>query len=113
MEVALTPSRIRTARALALAADLLQIVVFPTFAQGIFSPFEDILDGVVAVAMVWLLGWHWVFLPSFLTELVPVADVIPTWTAAVWFVTSGKVPPPARTEGPSEPVPPRELPPRT
>jgi hypothetical protein len=40
--------------------------------------------------MVWLVGWHWAFLPSFVAELVPGLDIFPSWTAAVWFATRGR-----------------------
>lgn len=81
--------RIRTARLIAMAADALQIAVFPIFASGAASPFNDVLDVAVAGAMTWLIGWHWSFLPSFVAELVPGLDLIPTWTAAVFFATRG------------------------
>jgi hypothetical protein len=92
------PGRIRAARILAVTADIVQIVVFPLFAPGLASPFNNALDLLVAVAMVWLIGWHWAFLPSFFVELVPGLDLVPTWTAAVFFVTRAKtpVPDPAR-----------------
>lgn len=86
----LTPGRVRAARAIAVAADLLQIVVLPVFAPGAASPWNDALDVLVAGAMVLLIGWHWAFLPSFLAELLPGLDLVPTWTAAVFFVTRGK-----------------------
>ncbi len=81
--------RVRTARLLAMAADALQIGVFPLFAPGAASPANDALDVAVAGAMTWLVGWHWAFLPSFVAELVPGLDLVPTWTAAVFFVTRG------------------------
>jgi hypothetical protein len=81
------PARVRMARTLAVAADLLQIVIFPLFAPGAASPWDDALDLAVAAAMTWLVGWHWAFLPSFAAELVPGLDLVPTWTAAVFFVT--------------------------
>lgn len=93
MDVVLTPGRIRAARAIAMLADLAQIVVFPAFSEGVLSPVNDGLDVGVAVALSTLLGWHWVFLPSFLSELIPMWDLVPTWTAAVWYVTSGTLPP--------------------
>jgi len=68
---------------LAMAADTLQIVVFPLFAAGAFSPAADVLDLAVAAVLVNLLGWHWEFLPTFLAELVPGADLVPFWTLAV------------------------------
>jgi hypothetical protein len=68
-------------------ADATQIVFLPAFAPGWLSPLNNILDVVVAVIMVRMLGWHFAFLPSFVAELVPVLDLVPTWTAAVWFAT--------------------------
>jgi hypothetical protein len=88
-----TPRRVKAARWIAVAADLLQIVVFPAFIPGLASPWNDALDGLVALAMIALVGWHWAFLPSFLAELVPGLDLVPTWTAAIFFVTRGKARP--------------------
>jgi hypothetical protein len=73
----------RGALMLAMAADALQIFVLPLFAEGAFSPAEDLLDVVVAVVLVQLLGWHWEFLPAFAAELVPGVDLVPFWSLAV------------------------------
>jgi len=75
--------RFQTAMILALAADALQIFVFPFFAEGALSPADDILDLAVAAVLVRLLGWHWEFLPAFAAELVPGVDLVPFWTLAV------------------------------
>jgi hypothetical protein len=75
--------RFRAALILAMAADALQIFVFPLFAEGAFSPAEDVLDVVVAALLVHLLGWHWEFLPAFAAELVPGVDLVPFWSLAV------------------------------
>ena len=77
----------RLAWLVAIGADALQLAVTPLFAEGALSPADAILDAVVAVALVRLLGWHWAFLPTLLVEAVPGADLFPTWTAAVFFVT--------------------------
>jgi len=63
------------------------IAVMPAFAGGGLSLVNDALDVVVAILMVGLVGWHFAFLPSFVAELVPGLDLVPTWTLAVWFVT--------------------------
>jgi hypothetical protein len=84
------PGRIRAARLLAVAADLVQIVAFPLFAGGGASPWNDALDFAVAAAVTALVGWHWAFLPSFFAELVPGLDLVPTWTVAVFLATRGK-----------------------
>src|SRR6202795_4492422 len=76
-------SRFRAAMVLAMVADAVQIAVFPLFAEGALSPLDDILDFVVAFALLRLIGWHWEFLPSFIAELVPGVDLVPFWTLAV------------------------------
>ncbi len=83
----LTKPEHRAAWTIALVADALQIAAFPLFAEGAISPADTLLDVVVAFMMVRLLGWHWAFLPTLANELIPGADLFPTWTAAVWFVT--------------------------
>jgi len=75
--------RFRGALILAMAADALQIFVLPLFAEGAFSPAEDLLDVAVAVVLVQLLGWHWEFLPAFAGELLPGVDLVPFWSLAV------------------------------
>ena len=75
-----------TALALAIVADLLQIVLLPLVAEGAASPLDDALDVAVGLAMVRLVGWHWAFLPSFLGKLMPFFDELPCWTLAVLFV---------------------------
>jgi len=76
-------SRFRAAAILAIAADALQIVLFPLLAEGAVSPADDLLDLLVGAGLVHLLGWHWEFLPTFLAELVPGVDLVPFWTLAV------------------------------
>ena len=85
-----TPER-RLAWAVAIAADALQIAAFPLFAAGGMSPADSLLDLIVAFVLIRLLGWHWAFLPALAAELIPGADLFPTWTAAVWFVTRRQV----------------------
>ena len=82
--VPLSPrTRFRVALILAMAADALQILWFPLFAEGALSPADDVLDLAVAAVLVNLLGWHWEFLPAFVAELVPGVDLVPFWTFAV------------------------------
>jgi len=76
-------SRFRTAMVLAVAADALQVLVFPFFSEGALSPADDILDLAVGASLFYLLGWHWEFLPSFFAELLPGVDFVPFWTLAV------------------------------
>ena len=75
--------RFRVALIVAMLADALQLIVFPFFVEGAESPADDVLDCGVAGVMIWLLGWHWEFLPSVLAKLVPGVDLVPFWTLAV------------------------------
>ncbi len=86
----LTPATVRAARLIAVGTDLLQIVLLPAFVPGGFSPVNNVIDVVVAAVLLRLLGWHWAFLPTFVAELVPFVDLVPTWTAAVFLATRGR-----------------------
>jgi hypothetical protein len=81
----------RLAWAVAIAADALQIAAFPLFVEGVMSPADSVLDLIVSFVMIRLLGWHWAFLPTLAAKLIPGADLFPTWTTAVWFVTRHRV----------------------
>jgi hypothetical protein len=76
-------ARFRTAMMLAVLADMFQIAVFPFLIEGAGSPAEDVLDLFISGLMVYLLGWHWEFLPSFAAKLIPGVDLVPFWTIAV------------------------------
>ncbi len=75
--------RLRIAMMLAIAADILELAVFPFMVEGAESPADDILDLCVGGILTWLLGWHWEFLPSFAAKLMPGVDLVPLWTLAV------------------------------
>ena len=77
----------RLAWLVAVSADALQWAVTPLFIEGALSPVDAVLDAGVAVVLVRLLGWHWAFLPTLMMEALPGADLFPTWTMAVYFVT--------------------------
>jgi len=85
-------SRVRLARGIAIAADAVQLLLLPLFAGGFVSPVNDALDVVIGLVLVRLVGWHWAFLPSFVAELVPGLDLVPSWTVAVWFATRSRAP---------------------
>lgn len=97
----MTRNRILAARILAVAADAIQLGIWPLFVGGATSPVNDVLDVAVGAAMVWLVGWHWVLIPSFAAELIPFVDMAPTWTTAVMIATRG---------GATEPLPAKALP---
>ena len=80
------PGDVRKAWMVAIGADFVQWVLFPVFlGTGLAA------NAVVDVAVAWLLvrwmGWHLAFLPAFITELVPIANFVPSWTLAMWIVT--------------------------
>jgi hypothetical protein len=75
----LTRTRIIFAIVIAVIADGLQLLLGPvgwTFGDQIIDIAAMLLTG-------WLLGFHWLLLPTFILELVPLADELPTWTACV------------------------------
>jgi hypothetical protein len=79
--------RARIALAIAVAADAVQMGLFPLFGEGFASPLDVALDVAVGGILVWLVGFHWAFLPGFGAELIPGLDLAPTWTAAVLAAT--------------------------
>ena len=75
----LTRTRIIVALTVAVVADGTQLLLGP-----LGWAFVD--EGIDVVAMVLtcaILGFHWLLLPTFAVELVPVADMLPTWTGCV------------------------------
>jgi hypothetical protein len=80
----LTRSRIRAAYAVAIAADVLQFGLGPLG----WAFFDEILDVIALIATVRLIGFHPLLLPTFMLELVPVVDVLPTWTGCVALVVA-------------------------
>jgi hypothetical protein len=82
--------RVPLAWIVAIAADVIQWVIWPVFLAGAASPVDDVIDVVVGAVLVKLLGWHWSFAPSFVVKLIPVADFAPTWTMAVFLATRGR-----------------------
>ena len=93
----LSKTRIRLAWALALAVDAIQV---PAEAAGPLGWFLGAgLDLVTMAAMTALVGFHWAFLPSFLTEWIPYLNLAPLWTLAVALATKG------RSQGPEAGLP--------
>ena len=80
---AVTRRRRAVAFSIALCADVVQLVLWPAFAGGAASPFDDALDAAVALALWLTLGFSPRLAFAFALELVPGADLFPTWTAVV------------------------------
>jgi len=79
----LTWPRIVLALFVAVAGDGLQWLLGPVgWAFG-----AQIIDVIVMFLTSWLIGFHWLLLPSFVLELIPLTDEFPTWTACVITVT--------------------------
>ncbi|NWJ41926.1 MAG: hypothetical protein HXX12_13270 [Geothrix sp.] len=84
----LSRTRIRVAWGIALAVDAIQIPVEVTGPVGwLLGVGLDVVTMVVLWAM---LGFHWAFLPSFLTEWIPYLNLAPFWTLAVALATRGR-----------------------
>jgi hypothetical protein len=79
-------ARIAAALAVAVAADVIPYLLGPfgwTFA-------DEVVDVLAMAAETLLLGFHVLLLPTFLLELLPVVDALPTWTGCVLAVIALK-----------------------
>ena len=85
-----SPARLRAAWIIAIAVDAVQIGLSFTGPLGFLLDVP--LDLATSAALWWLLGWHWALLPSFLFELLPIADMAPTWSLAIWVISTRKKP---------------------
>ena len=87
----LTPARIVAAFAIAVFTDLIQIplsVLTLTGVMAIPAEFLDFsMDVCACLAESYLLGgFHIALAPTFLVEVIPFADMFPSWTLAVGAV---------------------------
>nr|WP_320133768.1 hypothetical protein [uncultured Holophaga sp.] len=91
MAAPVSTRRVRIAYVLAIVVDALQLMSLPAQAAGPLVWFMDAgLDIVTMGLMTLLLGWHWAFLPSFVVELVPFVDLVPSWTLATYLASRGQ-----------------------
>jgi hypothetical protein len=87
----LTQTRIRVAWAIALAVDAIQLATAPAELGGPPVWFIESAVDLVTMGVLWfVVGFHWAFLPSFVTKLLPFVDLAPTWTLAVFLATRGR-----------------------
>ncbi|GEM_PF-739308 len=75
----LTGIRIALTLMTAVMADGLQLLLNIPGWEG---P-NQIIDIIAMLLTSWLIGFHWLLLPTFVLELIPLADDLPTWTACV------------------------------
>lgn len=78
----LRPSSVRMAYAVAVAVDLMQLLLGPLGWTGV----DEVLDVGAMYATSRLLGFHPLLLPTFVLEFVPFTDMLPTWTGCVALV---------------------------
>ena len=86
---AITSRQKAAALAVAVVVDFVQMGGWGFFGWGFLSPLEDGLDVLTAVVLMAICGFKWQFVVAFGLELVPVADIFPTWTAVVLTLPSG------------------------
>ena len=82
----ITSSAARTAYALAVTIDLAQ------FLLGSFGWIgaDEVLDAAAMFLISRVLGFHPLLLPTFVLELVPFSDMLPSWTACVALVVRAR-----------------------
>ena len=101
----MTRARMIVALAIAVAADGLQLVLGPLGWEGA----DQVIDVVAMVLVSRLIGFHILLLPTFVVELVPVLDDLPTWTACTaaviaWRKREQQPPPSPPPAPPDKPV---------
>ena len=82
MTTAVPANRKKLALALGIVADAAQAGLFAGMPALSWIP-ADALDIVVGIALVALLGFHWRLMLALAIELVPGAQLFPSWTAFV------------------------------
>lgn len=80
----LTRKRIFLAFAFAIATDTIQLALGPIG----WTFFDEILDAITMVLTSLLIGFHPLLLPTFALELIPIVDMLPTWTGCIALVVA-------------------------
>jgi len=76
----ITTPRVVLALAVAAAADGIQFLL--SFLGPLEWAFVDpVIDSVTAVLISRIVGFHVLLIPTFLVEIVPIIEDLPTWTA--------------------------------
>jgi hypothetical protein len=95
----LTRNRVRLAYLVAVVADALQLLLGPL--GWVYA--DEMIDVVAMILTWWVIGFHPLLLPTFAVELLPVFDVLPTWTGCVALVVALRKK--HQTRPPSAPAP--------
>ncbi len=74
--------RIVLALAVATTADGLQLMAGPLGWVAV----DQAIDVVAMIIITWLIGFHILLLPTFVIELIPVLEELPTWIACTGAV---------------------------
>jgi hypothetical protein len=74
-----TRARVVLALVTAVVADGLQLLLGPV--GWVFG--DQVIDVIAMILTSWVLGFHWLLLPTFVLELIPLVDELPTWTACI------------------------------
>jgi hypothetical protein len=80
----ITRARMAFALTVAVATDAVQFFFGP--AGWILA--DQALDVMAMVLTCWALGFHPLLLPTFVIELIPLADMLPTWTGCTIAVVA-------------------------
>jgi hypothetical protein len=95
----LTRRRIWLACCVALVADGIQLLLGPLG----WAFVDETIDIIAMILLTLTLGFHSLFLPTFVMEFIPGVDMLPTWTACTFVViglrrkrTAAPPPPPPR-----------------
>ena len=75
----LTRGRMAFALGVAMIADGLQLLMGSFGWVGA----DQIIDVIAMILTWWALGFHILLLPTFIVELFPLVDMLPTWTGCV------------------------------
>jgi hypothetical protein len=101
----LTRARMILALAVAVAADGLQLALGPLG----WAFVDQAIDCVAMILVSWIVGFHILLLPTFVVELVPVLEDLPTWTACTAAVIALRK---REQNHPPPPTPPAISPPK-
>ncbi len=80
----LSRRRIVLAFAAAVVGDAIQLGLLQFGWMGV----DEVIDVVLMVVISVLIGFHPLFLPTFVAEFLPIVDLLPTWTGCVALVVA-------------------------